>query len=190
MCENQTFATSCVCLVTQLCPTLCNPMDCMQPTRFLCPWGFPGKNTGVGCHFLLQESSWLRNQTSISYVSCTTSRFFTCWAIMEALVTLSHWNLEIIYKCHVTWSIWTDTSRKSKALFYRHRGEPVLYQCGLINPGEVTWLGEVTSGGVGWVQGRGRKSSSQEGSMKTVWQQALKDLGLTVRNRYCAGSWK
>ena len=23
-------------------------------TRFLCPWDFPGKNTGVGCHFLLQ----------------------------------------------------------------------------------------------------------------------------------------
>ena len=25
-----------------------------QPTRFRCPWGFLGKNTGVGCHFLLQ----------------------------------------------------------------------------------------------------------------------------------------
>ena len=23
--------------------------------RLLCPWGFPGKNTGVRCHFLLQE---------------------------------------------------------------------------------------------------------------------------------------
>ena len=22
--------------------------------RLLCPWGFPSKNTGVGCHFLLQ----------------------------------------------------------------------------------------------------------------------------------------
>ena len=22
--------------------------------QLLCPWGFPGKNTGVGCHFLLQ----------------------------------------------------------------------------------------------------------------------------------------
>jgi len=26
----------------------------LQPTRLLCPWNFPGKNTGVGCHFLLQ----------------------------------------------------------------------------------------------------------------------------------------
>ena len=24
-------------------------------TRLFCPWDFPGKNTGVGCHFLLQE---------------------------------------------------------------------------------------------------------------------------------------
>ena len=26
----------------------------VQPTRLLCPWNFPGKNTAVGCHFLLQ----------------------------------------------------------------------------------------------------------------------------------------
>ena len=25
-----------------------------QPTRLLCPWDSPGKNTGVGCHFPLQ----------------------------------------------------------------------------------------------------------------------------------------
>ena len=26
----------------------------LWPTRLLCPWNFPGKNTRVGCHFLLQ----------------------------------------------------------------------------------------------------------------------------------------
>ena len=26
-----------------------------QPTRLPCPWDSPGKNTGVGCHFLLQQ---------------------------------------------------------------------------------------------------------------------------------------
>ena len=26
----------------------------LQPTRLLCPWDFPGKSTGVGCHFLFQ----------------------------------------------------------------------------------------------------------------------------------------
>ena len=41
----------------QSCPTLCNPIDGSLrglPTRLPCPWGSPGKNTGVGCHFLLQ----------------------------------------------------------------------------------------------------------------------------------------
>src|SRR5574341_1545705 len=37
----------------QLCLTLCDPID-GSPTRLACPWDSPGKNTGVGCHFLLQ----------------------------------------------------------------------------------------------------------------------------------------
>ena len=45
----------CVCvLVAQLWPTHCASMDC-GPSRLLCPWDFPGKNTEVGCHFLLQR---------------------------------------------------------------------------------------------------------------------------------------
>ena len=36
----------------QSCPTL-RPQR-WQPTRLPCPWDSPGKNTGVGCHFLLQ----------------------------------------------------------------------------------------------------------------------------------------
>ena len=40
-------------LVAQLCPTLCNPMDCISP-MLLCLWNSPGKNTGVGSHSLLQ----------------------------------------------------------------------------------------------------------------------------------------
>ena len=30
-----------------------------QPTRLLCPWDSPGKNTGVGCHFLLQRHYYI-----------------------------------------------------------------------------------------------------------------------------------
>ena len=37
----------------QLYPTLCDPMD-YSLARLLCPWDSPGKNTGVGCHALLQ----------------------------------------------------------------------------------------------------------------------------------------
>ena len=34
------------------CLTLCDPIDAAH--RFPRPWDSPGKNTGVGCHFLLQ----------------------------------------------------------------------------------------------------------------------------------------
>ena len=30
----------------------------LQPTRLLCPWDFPGKSTGEGCHCLLREDIW------------------------------------------------------------------------------------------------------------------------------------
>ena len=39
----------------QSCLTLCDPVDRSPPeTRLICPWDSPGKNTAVGCHFLLQ----------------------------------------------------------------------------------------------------------------------------------------
>ena len=37
----------------QSCPTLARPHR-WQPNRLPRPWDSPGKNTGVGCHFLLQ----------------------------------------------------------------------------------------------------------------------------------------
>ena len=43
----------CVCLVTQSCPTLCNPIDCSRPGSSF-HGDSPGKNTGMGCHVLLQ----------------------------------------------------------------------------------------------------------------------------------------
>ena len=41
--------------VAQSCPTLCNPMDCSLPGSSV-RGIFPGKNTGVSCHSLLQRS--------------------------------------------------------------------------------------------------------------------------------------
>ena len=43
-----------LCFVTQSCPTLCDPID-SSPPGFSVHGDFPGKNTGVGCHALLQE---------------------------------------------------------------------------------------------------------------------------------------
>ena len=39
--------------VTEACPTFRDPMDCNLPDS-ICPWDFPGKHTGVGCHILFQ----------------------------------------------------------------------------------------------------------------------------------------
>ena len=50
------------------------------------PWNFPGKDTGVGCHFFLQDIrvwSGPRDLMWVSGVSCIAGRFFTCWAIGE-----------------------------------------------------------------------------------------------------------
>ena len=38
----------------QLCPTLCNSMDCSPPGSSSVQGDPPGKNTGLGCHTLLQ----------------------------------------------------------------------------------------------------------------------------------------
>ena len=43
----------CCCLVAKSCLTLLQPHG-LQPTSLLRPWDFPGRNTGVGFHSLLQ----------------------------------------------------------------------------------------------------------------------------------------
>ena len=55
----------------QSCLTLCDPIDSSPPGW--CPWDSPGKNTGVGCHFLLsilrcyyQEECWILDQPKLS----------------------------------------------------------------------------------------------------------------------------
>ena len=42
-----------------------------QPTRLLCPWDSPGKNTGVGCHVLLQSMK-VKSESEVTQ-SCLTS---------------------------------------------------------------------------------------------------------------------
>ena len=41
-------------VVIQSCHTLCDPMDCSSSGFSLCSWNFPGKNTGMVSHSLLQ----------------------------------------------------------------------------------------------------------------------------------------
>ena len=55
----------------QSCPTLCNPID-GSPAGSR-PWDSPGKNTGVGCHFLLQCMKLKSEGKSLSRVRFITT---------------------------------------------------------------------------------------------------------------------
>ena len=57
----------------QLCLTLCDPIDGSPPSSTIhCLWDAPGKNTGVGCYFLLQ---WVKVKSESEVAqSCPTLR--------------------------------------------------------------------------------------------------------------------
>ena len=64
-----------MCLVTQSCLTLCDPMDCSPPGSFV-HGDSPGKNTGVGCHTLIQgifptQVSSIAGETNFLLLHCT-----------------------------------------------------------------------------------------------------------------------
>ena len=54
-----------------------------EPDKLLCPWDPPGKNTGAGCHALLQGifptqgSNW-----RLFYVSCICRRVLCCYRLL------------------------------------------------------------------------------------------------------------
>ena len=55
------------------CSVVSDSLRCLgllcNPTRLLCPWDFLGKNTGVGCYFLLQRIFPMQESGRISWVS-------------------------------------------------------------------------------------------------------------------------
>ena len=48
-----------------------------QPTRLLHPWESPGKNTGVGCHFLLQRMK-VKSESEVAQSCLTLSNPMDC----------------------------------------------------------------------------------------------------------------
>ena len=60
----------------QSCPTLCDPID-SSPPGYPHPWYSPGKNTGVGCHFLLQHMK-VKSETEVVQSCPTLSNPMDC----------------------------------------------------------------------------------------------------------------
>ena len=57
-------------------PTLCDPMDSSPPGSPR-PWDSPGKNTGVGCHFLLQCMK-VKSESEVAQLCLTLSNPMDC----------------------------------------------------------------------------------------------------------------
>ena len=87
-----------------------------QPTRLPCPWDSPGKNAGVGCHFLLQFMK-VKSENEVSQ-SCLTLRdpmdcslpgssahgIFQARVLEWVAIAFSesgHKSCEICFTCHI-----------------------------------------------------------------------------------------
>ena len=80
----------------------------LEPARLLCPRDFPGKNTGVGCRFLLQGIfPTQRSNLCLLHLPVLTHGFFTTSATWETPVTVS---LNSKFFSHITarWKIFSQ----------------------------------------------------------------------------------
>ena len=68
----------------------------LQPTRLLCPWDFPGKTTGVGCHCLLWWANWERKISKITQLVNGTVGFkLLCFSVWLSNSVLSLFSLKL-----------------------------------------------------------------------------------------------
>ena len=89
--------------------------DSLQPHRFqptmpLCPWDFPGKSTGVGCHFLgppKTNGSWLRVLTKPGPLEKGMANHFsipalsTLWTVRKGK-KIGHWKMNsLVSRCPI-----------------------------------------------------------------------------------------
>ena len=59
------------------CVGLFDPIDRREPTRLHRPWDSPGKNTGAGCHFLLQCMK-VKSESEVTQLYLTLSDLMDC----------------------------------------------------------------------------------------------------------------
>ena len=117
-----------------------------QPTRLPRPWDSPGKNTGVGCHFLLQQCHWhpdllVNSNQYIYYTVCLyicvcvcvylysiyyseSLLGFSIWILIVFLSTTSsssalpcHNKWQVHFSCYLHWKHWDHSTSKLSASF-------------------------------------------------------------------------
>ena len=89
----------------------------LQSSRLFCPWYFPGKHTGVGCHCLLQ-GTFPTQGSNQGLLHCRWSlalqAFFTNWATRKAVCVCVY----VFFSSHLTpvkfeCILWTQARQKS-----------------------------------------------------------------------------
>ena len=105
----------------QSCPTLCDPIDGRPPGS--CPWDSPGKNTGVGCHFLLQCMK-VKSESEVAQLCLTLSNSIDCslpgssiHGICQARVL--EWGAIAFSELNVTCINFQDTAPHGEKLAWR-----------------------------------------------------------------------
>ena len=101
----------------------------LQPTRLLCPWHFPGKNTGVGCQFQYWSGPGI--ETASPGSPALADGFFTYESLQKHPKYLQR-NLFAGQGCRCRWE-WTrghsGSGRKRRA---RHIGEQDSHTCSTV----------------------------------------------------------
>ena len=69
----------------------------LQPTRLLCPWNSSGKNTGVGCHALLQRIL-LTQGSNPGFLHCRWTPYHSLSQHRSPIRVL--YIIQILCKCH------------------------------------------------------------------------------------------
>ena len=90
----------------------------LYPARLFCPWNFPGKNTGVSCHFLLQ-AIFPTQGSSPGLLHCR--QILYCLSQLQSDPEINGSNkIEI---CTLTVQGWQASSTPSSDLWFRWAGQ-------------------------------------------------------------------
>ena len=98
----------CCCLVAKSRLTLLRPHG-LKPARLLCPWNFPGKNSGVDSHFLLQ---WIFLTQGLNPYLLSKRHLLHCRRILiaEILGKPDIYTLLQIYNIYIGYIVYRKTS--------------------------------------------------------------------------------
>ena len=77
-----------------------------QPTRLLCPWDFPGKSAGVGCHDPVDAGNLISGSSAFSKTSSNIRKFMVHILLKPGLENFEHYFTSVWDECNcvVVWA--------------------------------------------------------------------------------------